>query len=489
MRAIYVIFDSLNRRFLPPYGNDSVSAPNFRRLPERSVTFDNCYSGSLPCMPARREMHTGRYNFLHCPWGPLEPFDDSMPEILDRAGVYTHLVSDHYHYWEDAGTGYNTRFTTWECVRGQEGDPWKGVVAPAEAPDTVDAGAKMKSFRKRLLLQDVKNRRYMADEADMPQTKTFDKGLEFIDTNRSDDRWFLQIECFDPHEPFYAPERFRSLYPRDYSGRHFDWPNYDRVRETPEEIREAQYEYAATLSFCDFSLGRILDAMDRHDMWKDTMLVVGTDHGFLLGEHGWWAKIIPPCYNEIAHIPLFVWDPRSTGRGERRQALVQTIDLAPTFLDYFGVEVPRDMQGVPLRDTIARDARVREGALFGYFGRHVCCTDGRYVYLRGPATGENGPLFEYSLKVHGRNRDRYARTEVAGPLAFTKGLAVGRRPAVGPGPGEEALETLLFDLKEDPRQERPLHDSKLEARMERLLADLMRESDAPQEQFLRLGLQ
>lgn len=73
MKAIMVMFDSLNRHMLPTYGYRDVKAPNFERLAERAVTFDNCYAGSLPCMPARRELHTGRYNFLHRSWGRWSP--------------------------------------------------------------------------------------------------------------------------------------------------------------------------------------------------------------------------------------------------------------------------------------------------------------------------------------------------------------------------------------------------------------------------------
>ena len=82
-----VMYDSLCRRYLPNYGCDFTSMPNFERLSEKTVTFDNCYVGSMPCMPARREIHTGRYNFLHRSWGPIEPYDDSMPEILKQNGV------------------------------------------------------------------------------------------------------------------------------------------------------------------------------------------------------------------------------------------------------------------------------------------------------------------------------------------------------------------------------------------------------------------
>ena len=62
---------------------------------------------------------------------------------------------------------------------------------------------------------------------------------------------------------------------------------------------------------CDASLGRVLDVMDELDLWDDTMLIVCTDHGFLLGEHGWWAKMVQPWYDENIHTPLFIWDPRS----------------------------------------------------------------------------------------------------------------------------------------------------------------------------------
>ena len=82
MKLVFALFDSLNRRSLEPYGARTIRTPNFRRLAERCVTFDTHYVGSLPCMPARRDMQTGRLNFLHRSWGPLEPFDNSFPELL-----------------------------------------------------------------------------------------------------------------------------------------------------------------------------------------------------------------------------------------------------------------------------------------------------------------------------------------------------------------------------------------------------------------------
>ncbi|MEY3381901.1 MAG: hypothetical protein RL468_2499, partial [Pseudomonadota bacterium] len=64
MRTIFVLFDSLVRAALECYGSESVATPNFKRFAERAITFDTHFVGSLPCMPARRDLHTGRINFL-----------------------------------------------------------------------------------------------------------------------------------------------------------------------------------------------------------------------------------------------------------------------------------------------------------------------------------------------------------------------------------------------------------------------------------------
>ncbi|MFI6348342.1 sulfatase [Streptomyces sp. NPDC050560] len=491
MRAIMVMFDTLNRRFLPAYGARGVHAPNFERLGGLTAVFDRAYAGSMPCMPARREMHTGRHNFLHRSWGPLEPFDDSVPELLSRSGVHTHLVTDHQHYWEDGGATFHNRYDTYEFFRGQEGDKWKGHVADPELPPSL-------SWRNdRYRRQDWINRQYMATEDRHSQTLTVDAGLEFVATNAAEDRWFLQIECFDPHEPFFTYDEHRSHYVHEVvkndAGEELtaDWPDYRRVTESGAETDRLRAEYASLLSMCDKSLGRVLDAMDEHGLWDDTLLIVCTDHGLLLGEHGWWGKSIQPWYDENIHTPLFVWDPRSGVRGERRARLVQTIDFGPTLLDYFGLPVPDLMQGRPLARTVADDTPVREAGLFGSFGGHVNVTDGRYVYMRAPVRAANEPLHEYTLMpTHMASRfdpGELADAELAGPLPFTKGAPVLRLTGHAWG-NPHAFGTMLFDLDSDPGQRAPLLDDTVELRMTTLLTELMRAADAPAEQFTRLGL-
>ncbi len=486
MKAIMLMFDSLNRRFLPPYGCDWVHAPNFQRLAERTATFERSYVGSMPCMPARRELHTGRYNFLHRSWGPLEPFDDSALEILKTSGIHSHLVSDHYHYWEEGGCNYHTRYNTWDVFRGQEGDPWK-----ADLTDNVPVPECLIRRDRPSQRQDWVNRHYMPDEADWPQAKTMAGGMEFLRTNHAEDNWLLHIETFDPHEPYFVPQRFIDLYPHEYDGPHFDWPPYRPVEETPEQIRHVRCLNAALVSMCDEYLGKVLDAMDELDLWDDTMLIVNTDHGFLLGEHDWWAKCSQPFWNEVAHSPLFIWDPRSRVAGERREALVQTIDMPATLLEYFGVDRPADMQGVPLGETVASDKPVRQAGLFGLHGAHVNCTDGRYVYMRAPARPDNTPLNEYTLMpAHMRRTfsvDQLQDIQLAEPFDFTKGCRtmkiVGREWT-----NAHKFGTMLFDLAADPGQETPIDDQAVEKTMIDHMVRLMKENDAPPEQFERLAL-
>jgi hypothetical protein len=256
-------------------------------------------------------------------------------------------------------------------------------------------------------------------------------------------------------------------------------------------------ESAALHSMCDDYLGKVLDLMDELDLWKDTMLIINTDHGFLLGEHGWWAKCVQPFYDEVAHTPLFIWDPRSGVAGERRESLVQTIDLPATLLEYFDVGLPADMQGVPLEDTVANDTPVREAGLFGMHGSQVNVTDGRYVYMRAPDPS-NRPLYNYTvMPTHHMiglfPTKELATATLAQPFTFTKNCPTLRtesaRPAHVKSIEGEVAQTMLFDMEADPKQEHPLDNPAIEGRMIEHLKRLMNENDAPPEQLERLRLE
>lgn len=486
MKAIMVMFDSLNRHFLPNYGCKWTKMPNFERLGERTITFDSFYGGSMPCMPARRELHTGRYNFLHSPWSPMQPYDDSIITRLRKNNIYTHICTDHFHYWEDGGSCYLTKFDSHETIRGQQGDKWKGQVTWPDFPDTLSRRKTGESWR-----HDWINRQFLIKEDDMPQNKTFAAGLDFLERNFKEDNWFLQIEAFDPHEPFYSLEEYKKLYNDEYNGKNLDWPDYGKNEYGDEATKHVNYEYAALMSMCDKYMGKIIDFMDKHDMWKDTLLIVNTDHGFMLGEKEWMGKNVQPFYEELIHIPFFIHDPRNPHPGERRNSLAQTIDIVALIAEYFEISPPDFMDGKSITPIITNDEKIRDGALFGMFGGHINITDGRYVYMKAPICKDNSPIYQYNLMPchmdHQFSAEELKGAELYDKFNFTLGAKVLKIPY------KTELNAywygdLLFDLKNDPSQNNPIKNSEIENKMIQLMKKMMDENEAPFEQFIRIGI-
>ena len=516
MKAIILMFDTLCSKYLPPYGNSWVHAPNFSRLESKSLTFDTSYVCSMPCIPARRELLSGRPNFLHRSWGPFEPFDDSLPKMLSDSGVYTHLATDHAHYFEEGGLTYHTQYDSWEFFRGQVGDPFIGQVKnPAIPGEMVGRGdfsnQKLVQERLKSVFLDKANdpsqmdretreywvnRNHMREEKQQPQARTIAGGLDFINRNADQDNWCLQIETFDPHEPFFTQPHYKDLYSehfQNYRGRFFEWPNYEKRKEEPGEIEHLRYEYASLVSMCDHHLGRVLDAMDEHQLWDDTMLIVCTDHGFLLGEHDWWGKVKMPFYDEIARTPLFVWDPRFSHAGGRRSALVQPfLDIAPTLLNFFGIQPAADMLGFDLTPVIREDKPIRDAAIFGMHGGHVNVTDGRYVYMHAPTGPTNKPLYQYTLMPTHMHEffavEDFANMSLAEPFSFTKNCRTMKIENEFITVEDKTFDTMLFDLENDPEQKKSISDPTVEKRLRSQMVSLMNACDAPTEQYQRLGI-
>ena len=170
---------------------------------------------------------------------------------------------------------------------------------------------------------------------------------------------------------------------------------------------------------------------------------------------------------------------------------MQTIDLAPTLLDFFNVPIPETMQSKPLTNAIKNDEPIREACLFGVHGGHVDVTDGRYLYMRAPANPDNQPLYNYTLMpTHIStlfNIDELQEIELAEPFSFTQGcrtMKIEGKAMFNP----YIYGSLLFDLETDPQQENPIRDPEIEKRMMRLMVNLMNQNDSPREQFERLGL-
>jgi len=138
MNVILILVDSLNKEALRTYKADTIcETPNLEAFAAKSLVFDKHFIGSLPCMPARREISAGRKEFMWRPWGPLEAFDPRLPKEVQKTGHTTAIVTDHYHYWEEMANGYIEWFDTAEFIRGHECDNHK-LFVDESVPKWVD---------------------------------------------------------------------------------------------------------------------------------------------------------------------------------------------------------------------------------------------------------------------------------------------------------------------------------------------------------------
>ncbi|MDF3002356.1 MAG: sulfatase [Bacillota bacterium] len=509
MKTIFILADSLNRRFLNCYGaEEKAITPNIDRLAEKSMIFDNHWCGSAPCMPARRDILTGRLNFLDRPWGGIEPFDHTLPMLLKENNVYTHMETDHFHYAERGGENYWGHFTSWNLHRGTEHDtifwgPDRGGIPKQEKPSDF-TGIYSPSYEttKGILGENKEN---------YSTPRTFNAAAKWIDANHEADNFMLWVEGFDPHEPFDVPKEYLELYEGENPGPGDPyWPDYTTADHyTPEQIQYFRKRYKALVTMTDEYLGKILDAIDKHDLWKDTMVILTTDHGYLLGEHGFMAKNYMPDYNEIHHIPMLIAAPGvSAGRCG---ALTENIDMFPTMLETYGVPLSNcrnKIHGKSLYPLLKREQdKVRNQIIFGIFGKTVNMFDGRYLYMRSKAQPENEPLNIYGSMMAVLNnyigldtmqKEDIDRIETGRYLSWTN-YPVYKVPAqychwTGNSLAFHSINNfvpgnLLFDLSQDYQQENPIKDEGLEAECIEKLRRCMVEHDSPEDQFVRLGLE
>lgn len=501
MRSVLFLSDTFNRRFMGLYNNAGLRLPNVERLAAKSAVFNNHWTGSAPCMPARRDLMTGRLNFLERHWGPIEAFDQTLPQILRTAGVSSRMVTDHYHYLEIGGENYCQMFDSWEMIRGQEWDPWVSRLHSNEIPE----------HHGKMVPQYWYNRdRFKDDESRYPSPRTVQTAADWLEENHDRDDFFLWVEPFDPHEPFEVPKEYLDQVGDDYDGLLYMWPEYKRVDVDANALKHVRNRHLALMLMTDHWLGKVLDVMDRHDMWKDTAFIFTTDHGYMLGEHDYMAKNYMPAYNEVFHIPLIVHLPNDEGAGKRIDALTQNIDVLPTVMDIHGVAADarrNPIHGASWLPIIRGEVgKTRDFALYGYFGKQINITDGRYTYFRAPCP-ENRPLNLYTT-IPTDIREYFSTDRLLDPEAITAGCflpwvryPVYRIPADSFKPNLDPtlryawlndweLVDYLFDVSSDYAQEENLADKAPEivGMMTEGLRAALKSHDAPAEQFERMRL-
>jgi len=493
--AVVLLFDSLNRHLLGTYGGREFETPNFDRFARRAMRFEKHYAGSLPCMPARHDILCGALDFPWKPWGSIELWEEPVTQPLRAAGVTTVLITDHPHLFETGGENYHADFTAWDYQRGHEGDPWK------TRPDPSWLGAP--SFGRGHMPYD-NSRGYFRSEEDFPGPRTMAAAARWIlEHARAHERFFLFVDEFDPHEPFDTPEPYASMYDPSWQGPHLIWPPYVRGAVargllSPEQARQVRACYGAKLTMIDAWFGRVLDAIDRQNLWDDTAIIVCTDHGHYLGERDIWGKPPVPVYEPLGHIPLLIAWPGAPPHP--CAALTTSVDLFATLLDIFGVRVPHRTHGQSLVPLIHRRAsEIRPHALSGVWGREVHLITATHKYARAPVS-ENAPLSMWSnrwstMPVPSMPALRLPFPDERAVLDRMPGsrVPVLRQPfrsgdplpfwALGHFSGNH-----LYALGDDPTEERNLAGTRFEADAADQLHHALREIEAPEDQLVRLGL-
>jgi arylsulfatase A-like enzyme len=494
--AVVILLDSLNRHMLGAYGSGEFQTPNLDRFAARSLRFEKHYAGSLPCIPARHDILCGALDFLWKPWGSIEIWEDSLTYHLRGAGVATQLISDHPHLFEVGGENYHTDFTAWDYLRGHESDPWR------TRPDPSWMGAPM--YGRQSMPYD-NSRGYFREEADFPGPRTMSAAARWLDENAGyHDRFFLFVDEFDPHEPFDTPEPYASMYDDSWDGEHLIWPPYmsgaiQRNVINEREGHQIRASYGAKLTMIDAWFGRVLDAIDRNNLWDDTAVIVCTDHGHYLGEKDIWGKPGVPVYEPLGHIPMMIaWPGAEPGVVD---ALTTGVDIFATLAAVFGVTTEHRTHGESLIPLIeGRATSVREYALSGVWGREVHLVDGHYKYARAP-DGPNAPLSMWSnrwttMPIPSRPSLRLPRPDGRATLDRMPGTKVPvlRQPfvagdllpywAMGSFSGNH-----LYDLENDPLED----ENRAGEKREREHADRLRQAlidiEAPVDHLQRLGLE
>jgi len=249
--------------------------------------------------------------------------------------------------------------------------------------------------------------RWLAAEGtdeDQPDGQIARHAVEFLEEEH-DEPFFLAVGFHKPHDPFVAPRRYFEPYPldeievhRDPSGRGPDVPyaiprgwSREFAKFTDRERRELLRAYWAGTTFMDAQLGKVLDALDRSAHADDTVVFVLSDHGYHLGERGWWNK--NTLFELTARTPLIVRTPGMEAAGRRCERLVEFVDIYPTLVELAGLEAPAGLAGrsfVPLLEDPAREwkdaayTELRRGAVHG---RSVRTARWRYTEWDGGEAG------------------------------------------------------------------------------------------------------
>ena len=353
--VMVIVADTFRRDHLGAYGNQRIQTPYLDEFARSSVVFDHHVVSSFPTMPARADILTGTFSYTHMGWEPLPRHLLTLPEVLSKAGYLTMGIVDTPFYIRN-GFGYDRGFDDFVWVRGQGDD-----TRPHERSDT---------------------RATWRSEEDRMAARTMTEAERWLERHY-DERFFLYVDTWDPHEPWDAPDYYTARYREGFAGKQI-YPCYGKWDEaglTKDDVDLGHATYCGEVSMVDFWIGRLLAKLDALGLRENTLVFFTSDHGFYFGEHGYFGKaewvhepealvtedsLAPewlteswlltvewsPLYRELTNVPLMV---RGSGlKPGRRSAMTTAPDLAPTIMELTGLgHLPTTMTGESFVDVLA----------------------------------------------------------------------------------------------------------------------------------------
>jgi iduronate 2-sulfatase len=378
--VLFIVSDDLTA-CLGSYGNKVCQTPHLDRLAREGVLFERAYSQYPVCGPSRASFMSGLYPHttkMFANSSALGAFKVSNPQLADhpsigeflrKNGYFSARVSKIYHMGVPGGIEAG-------APGGDDPASWDwtyNVLAPeTHSPGRLEVLSPKRAHFGSNFAQVIVPDEHEATQADLMAAHQAVAVLETRKKLASKQPFFLAVGFVRPHVPLVAPERLFNLYPPERmtlphvpEGDLDDVPkpaaameNMGRYGMNEEQQRKAIAGYYASVTFVDEQVGKLLDALDRLDLRRNTIVIFTSDHGYNLGEHSCWQKL--SLFDESTRVPLLISAPgleRTAGKSAR--GIVELIDLYPTIADLVGLKdkAPARLQGTTLRPLLEKPDR------------------------------------------------------------------------------------------------------------------------------------
>jgi arylsulfatase A-like enzyme len=417
MNVVVVVMDSLRADHI--YGRRA-RTPTWDKAVKESLRFTRAFPEAMPTIPARRSIMSGKRIFPYRGWHPyrdLPPQPGWEPvgsdgkmwiEVLRQQGWTTGYVTDNPHMLLPVHKRFRGRLDRVQLVDGQVPLRRKpsGTVSRAELDHYLPPSLRGSRHEPRMKAYLQANPRGRPEE-DYLSPKVFRSAMDWVEWARTRQPFALVVDSFDAHEPWDVPKRLSDLYGSpDASGvepiQPFPTPaaKYAPLGLTQSMLHRMRELYAAEVTMVDEWLGKFLDRLANVGVLDNTLVVLTSDHGVLLGEYGWVGKRYTEVHTELSHVPLAIRHPAGKAKGKTSRYWASHHDIGPTVLSTLGFDKPKHMNGTDLSPLLdGRQPRQKRSYRTAAYAYTVVARDEKWLLI-ADSSGKDKRLF--SLAHEGR---------------------------------------------------------------------------------------